>query len=52
MNILATLLFYLIGLIVFFIVFWLIEGLYFFITGRDEPVNNSHIVGNIYRRHK
>jgi hypothetical protein len=52
MDTLATLLFYLIGLIAFLIVAWLIEGLYFWITGRDEPVDGSHKVGNDYRRHK
>ena len=52
MDTLATLLFYLIGLIAFLIVAWLIEGLYFWITGRDEPVNNSHKAGSDHRRHK
>ena len=43
MDTLATLLFYLIGLIAFLIVAWLIEGLYFWITGRDEPVERIKI---------
>ena len=52
MDALGTLAFYGIGLVVFLTIAWIIETIYFFITGRDEPANNSHKAGSDYRRHK
>lgn len=38
MDTVSQLAFYAIGLVVFFTVAWIVEALYFWITGRNEPV--------------
>jgi hypothetical protein len=38
MDTISQLAFYTIGLTVFFIVAWILETIYFAITGRDKPV--------------
>ena len=49
MDALGTLAFYGIGLVVFLTIAWIIETIYFFITGRDEPVERIKID---YRRNR